>query len=506
MLDNIKEWWRDSSRQTRIGFSIGAVLIALLMVVATYWLFRSDYQVLFSDLTEQDASALVKELDKLKTPYEFANGGNTILVPTDIVYKTRLKVMGQNIPLQGGVGFEIFNNSDFGMTEFAQKVNYQRALQGELARTIMAFEEIKFARVHIVMPESGLFKKNKINPKASVTLIMKPDTSLRAEQIIGIQRLVAASVPEIEPNEVTVLDQHGVALSRNPRGEADENGVNLQTDLADNLEQRLKIKKQVEAHLTKKLAQVLDKALGPNQAIVSVNISLNYDNVKITKEDVLGTPGERGEITGVVIRRHDSTRNQTVQALDSAPHRSEGSRADLSPNESSSSEVDYQAGRRVEQVVSTPGSIRRISVGILVPNYQTEEKLRKLKEILQMAAGIDAGRGDAIAIHSLDQFVASSRSSNSAPSLALPSDTPVAMPTGKGAAYSQSKGLSQYVGYLSYALGCLLILAAGLAAYYRSRPVAALSPMGAAEREQMLRDLRAWLAVESAEEQKGKST
>src|SRR5262249_10524727 len=193
-------------------------------------------------------------------------------------HKTRLKVLGgKAAPLKGTVGFEIFNNSDFGMTEFAQKINYQRALQGELARTIMSIEEVKHARVHLAFPEGGLLKKNAAQPKASVTLALRGDGHLRSEQIVGIQRLVAASVPEMDPHAVTVLDQQGVALSR----VADER------DDAGGISGRLELKKSTEVYLAKKAIEVLDRTFGPGQAIVSVDVTLSQDQVKTTREDVI---------------------------------------------------------------------------------------------------------------------------------------------------------------------------------------------------------------------------
>lgn len=483
---NIQEWWQSTPQRTRLGFMTGLLLILLFAGYALYWLFRSDYQVLFTDLAAQDAAALVKELDKLKTPYELSNGGTSILVPSDVVYKTRLKLMGQNIPLQGGVGFEIFNNSDFGMTEFAQKVNYQRALQGELTRTIMGIEEVKFARVHIVMAESGLFKKNKVKPKASVTLIMKPDAALRPDQVVGIQRLVAASVPEIEPSAVTILDQQGVALSRNSRGSSETNGATETLGLNDSISQQLEIKKEAEAHLTHKLAEVLDKALGTNQAIVSVDISLNYDLIKVTKENVLGAPGKNGQTSGVVIRKRNSMRGQTLPVNESKTIKSEGTSSDVMPTENSSSEIDYQTGRQVEQVISTPGSIRRISVGILVPNYQAEEKLSKISKVLQMAAGINSERGDALVIYSLDEVIAQRMDTGIAPSSSKPADP------SQIAVQPTQNPANSYLRYLLFLLGMIFIGA--LIYRFRSKRLSRPTPpLSMIEREQLLRDIQSWL-------------
>jgi len=191
--------------RARIAITVGVVLIIAATAGLGIWVYRTDYQVLFADVPARDAAAMTGELDRMKVPYQLADGGNTILVPREMVYKTRLKLMGSDIPLHGAVGFEVFNNADFGMTEFVQKVNYQRAVQGELTRTILSIDDIRSARVHLAIPEQGLFKKGGAKPKASVVVVMKPARTLAPEQVGGIQRLVAASVPDIAAPDVTIV-------------------------------------------------------------------------------------------------------------------------------------------------------------------------------------------------------------------------------------------------------------------------------------------------------------
>lgn len=149
----LKHKWSELSSLAKAGLISGVILILGSLLLGSLWLLNDDYQILFSELNAQDASAMVTELDRMKIPYRLAEGGTAILVERDAVYKTRLKLMGKGLDLRGGVGFEIFNNADLGMTEFAQKVNFQRALQGELARTIMSLDEVKSARVHLVLPD-----------------------------------------------------------------------------------------------------------------------------------------------------------------------------------------------------------------------------------------------------------------------------------------------------------------------------------------------------------------
>lgn len=392
-----KEILSGTDRRSQAGLLAGLLLIVALTAGLGYWALAHDYQVLFSELNGQDASAMVSELDRMKVPYKLADGGATILVAKEAVYKTRLKLMGKNLPLHGTIGFEIFNNTDFGMTEFAQKVNYQRALQGELTRTILALEEIQAARVHLAFPESALFKKNQGRAKASVTVTMKSGMTLSRGQVQGIQRLVAASVPEVEIADVTVLDQKGLALTESA---GDGPGETLGA--------RLEAKKQSEDYFTRKVTNFLEKAFGPGQGIVSVDVLLNFDQVKITAEEVLPAkgPGSEHGTSGVIVRERQSVRepsdNQAPPA-GSAPTKSAGAQSSVSQVE-----IDYQNGRRVEQIVTTPGSLRRISVGVVVPKAVDGQHLEKIRDVVAMAVGFNKARGDTISVYSLDQLAGAS--------------------------------------------------------------------------------------------------
>lgn len=390
MLEKLKASWAAMNENARRGVLIGSVVIGVLTVVLLYWVLQSGYRVLFADLDPRDATAIVSELDKMKVPYELEDGGTKILVKEDAVHKTRLKLMGKDVPLRGGVGFEIFDHSDFGITEFAQKINFQRALQGELARTIMAFDEVKFARVHLVLPESGLFRQSKASTKASVTLMMKDDKRLRPEQVVGIQRLVAAAVPGLDAGQVTVLDQRGTTLTRNDDGEGA-------------VSSRLDTKKEIENYLTRKVVEVLDRTFGPGQAIVSVDATLNLDQVKSTLEDVIPLSTRDGEALGAVARRKQSVQGQsTPRPIATAD--GETSYAQVNRAINTVTETDYQLSRRVDQIVSMPGGLRRLSVGVLVPQHYDDERMAKLREVIAMTVGLNPARGDAIAVHSVAQF------------------------------------------------------------------------------------------------------
>ncbi|WP_088307329.1 flagellar basal-body MS-ring/collar protein FliF [Novosphingobium sp. B 225] len=195
----------------------GALLLALVITAVWYLFIHTPYVAAFTQLKTDDAALIVDELKKQKTPYELAESGSTILVPQDQVDAVRLAILGGGLPLKGTVGFELFNKSDMGLTEFAQKINYQRALQGELARTLMTLDNVESARVHVTLPEDGVFRDDRRPAKASVTLMPKLGTSIDGQTIVGIQRLVASAVEGLDAINVVVLDDAGRQLSGEAR-------------------------------------------------------------------------------------------------------------------------------------------------------------------------------------------------------------------------------------------------------------------------------------------------
>jgi flagellar M-ring protein FliF len=383
--------WQKLDGAARIGLAIGATLIALAIAALAFWLLQPDYQVLFGDLSPGDAAAMTAELDKMKVPYRLDNGGNTILVPSEQVYKTRLKLVGRDIPLHGTVGFELFNNADIGMTEFAQKVNYQRALQGELTRTILSYEEIQSARVHLALPEQGLFKKEGSQGKASVSLTLKPGKTLQPHEVQGIQRLVAASVPEIREEDVTVIDQHGVALTRGASGNAESGTAD-----AGNLDG----KEAMERYLTRKVSEVLDRTYGAGQSIASVDVIFGHNAVKTTTENVLGANGTG--TAGVIVHEHETTRD-SVPAQNAVTNPEAPATAHPAPG-GGVRDVEYQVGRRVEQVVSGPGAVERINVAVVLRQSLEVDQIDRIRDIVGVAAGIDKARGDSVAVYTMAQF------------------------------------------------------------------------------------------------------
>ncbi|MCB5423835.1 flagellar M-ring protein FliF [Altererythrobacter sp. CC-YST694] len=205
---------------------IGGIFAGVVAVLAIVWFvfLRPGYGMLYEDLREADAAEIVGVLEKQGIEYRLEDGGHRLLVPEADIGRARVLVAGSGVATGGTVGFELFNESDMGLTEFAQKVNYQRALQGELARTIMGMDGIAFARVHLSLPERTLFRANQAGPKGAVTLQTAGNATLEPARVTGIQQLVSSAVPDLPAREVAVLDHRGRLLSPLPVDDAGMHG------------------------------------------------------------------------------------------------------------------------------------------------------------------------------------------------------------------------------------------------------------------------------------------
>jgi flagellar M-ring protein FliF len=198
----------------------GAVALAVLIFLLWLLVLRTPMAPAFTDLKPADAALIVDELKRQKVPYKLADDGSTVLVARDQVDSARIGILGGDLPLKGTVGFELFSKSDMGLTEFAQKINYQRALQGELARTLMSMSTVESARVHITLPETAVFQEEHRPAKASVTITPKLGALVDGRAVMGIQRLVASAVEDLDAANVVVLDAGGKQLSAEPLGGA----------------------------------------------------------------------------------------------------------------------------------------------------------------------------------------------------------------------------------------------------------------------------------------------
>lgn len=472
-------FWGGLTRAARAGLVIGALAIVAAVAAGGWALLRTDYGVLFADLSERDMAAMSAELDKQKIPHRIDEATRALQVPHDLVHKARLKLMGAPLALNGAVGFELFNNSDFTMTEFTQKVNYQRALQGELTRTILSLDEVQGARVHLALPEQGLFKRGAGKAKASVALQLKPQRTLSPEQVLGIQRLVAASVNDIQAQDVAVLDQHGVVLSRSGPDEG------LSASLG------LDHKQGAEAYLTRKATAVIERLLGAGQALVSVDAEFVREQTRVTTEEVLAAraaPDAEGAApTGVVVRERVSSRDggAGLQAADKA-------------GGTSTQETEYQVGKRTEQVVSPAGQLKRLHVAVVVRPALDAAQLDKARDLVAAAVGLDRTRGDVIAVHSMAELPAAPRDETVQDEAAWSAPATPQAAAGGGAATANAWRAPSWAG-----AGVVLVLVLAAAAAVlggrgrTSRAAQAAATAPAVDREQVLARVQGWLAEDA---------
>lgn len=392
MTSLIQIW--DQSSNLRKGLFVAALTAILALVVfSVYWVMRPSYQALFTNLRPQDAATITAELDKQKINYKLESGGATILVPDSQVHSARIKVLGKDLPLSGTVGFELFNNADLGLTEFAQKVNYQRALQGELARTIMSLESVESARVHLALPDSGFLRRTGSKPKASVTVATKSSAVLEKSVIRGIQRLVAAAVPDLELADVAVLNQSGQGMAHQTRtGES----LPMMSD------PRLDLKFEMENHYAQKIVAHADRIFGPGRTRVDVDLVLNFDHTKIMSETTSSNVTGNRPPPAETSRASSESSTEAVGNFGDPENVPAKTTAQVSKPAPLSQDATGKRSslRRVEEVVAAPGSIRRLSVGILVDGEVEKADLERLKALVISSVGLNLERGDNIGIFS----------------------------------------------------------------------------------------------------------
>ena len=443
-----------------IRLAFGGMVIAALCAALFWWMSRPDFQVLFADLEPGEASAVVEALEKRNVPYQLADEGRRVLVDRDALYPMRMKLLGDGLDLKGTVGLELFSQTEYGMTEFSQKINYQRALQGELARTVMGFDEVRRARVHLALADSSALRRRGPGAKASVWVTLAEGRALQREQVSGIQRLVASAIPALSPSAVTVLDHRGVALSLRA---GDDDGVAAE-------DVRLQWKKDIETHLARKAAGILDATLGPERATVAVDVVLDPSVVRLTRESVLGADGSG---SGVLVRKRE--RRSGGEKPAPGP---EGASVGT-PVTSDSVEAEYLAGREVRQTVLGSGAIRRIGVGVVLREALPDDGLARLRDVISLAVGLDAGRGDGIAF---------TLAGASTPPPLAGSDAPVAAPP-RGDAPSLMRPWLPVA--LSPVLAGTLVLL-----WRRIRRRQSPSSLSEHERERLLVQVRGWLSMD----------
>ena len=274
LADRVRQAFARLNNQQKILLMVAIAALIALLVGASTWLKQSDYRILFSNISERDGGSIIAALEQMNVPYRFNEGGSAILIPGTRVHEVRLRLATQGLPKGGGVGFELMENQKFGISQFAEQVNYQRGLEGELARTIQSIAAVQAARVHLAIPKPTVFLREELKPSASVMLNLYPGRALDPLQIVGIQNLVAASVPNLAVAGVTVIDQSGAMISQ-LKSRLMEAGLDPT---------QIKYVQEIEANTIKRVEDILLPILGKGNARVQVAADIDFSQSEQTAE------------------------------------------------------------------------------------------------------------------------------------------------------------------------------------------------------------------------------
>ena len=408
----------DNSQRLRLG--LGVALLVALLVAAVVFGRQADYRVLFTNLSDKDGGAIVAQLAQMNVPYKYSEGGGAILVPADRVHDVRLRLATLGLPKGSVVGFEIMEGGNrFGMTQFQERVNFQRGLEGELTRSIQALSSVQSARVHLALPNQNGFFREQQKPSASVLLSLYPGRTLDRAQIAGIVHLVASSVPEMSPADVSVLDDSGKLLSQAP--DAAGSGADAQ---------QLAYLQQLEQQYARRIMEILEPIVGPGNVKAQVTAEVDFSQSESTSEQhrpnlapeasavrsqqvVESTgpqpPGPPAGVPGATSNQPPGPSNAPINGasapLAAANGQQQGAAGAASKRESI---TNYEVDKTVRVTRENPGAVKRLSAAVVV-NYQTleekgktvtkaltPEQVEQMTALVRDAIGFNKDRGDSV--------------------------------------------------------------------------------------------------------------
>ena len=400
---------------------LGAAIVIAAMVGVWLWSQQPDYRVLFSNYSDRDGGAIVTQLQQMNVPYKFAEGGGAILVPAGQVHDARLRIAAQGLPKGGNVGFELMENQKLGVSQFLEQVNFQRALEGELARSIQSIAAVESARVHLALPKASVFVREQQKPTASVMLNLHPGRTLSEQQVSAIVHLVASSVPELPPGNISVVDQNGNLLSDASKS-TKVNGLDPT---------QLKYVQDIQQSIVRRIESIITPIVGPNNVRAEATADIDFSNSEQAAETYKpnGPPGQssirsqqssesgsaggagNGGVPGAL--SNQPAANSTapiVAAPGSTPNSSTGTSttAGASPTQKEMT-VNYEVDKTVRYVQQPMGGVKRLSVAVVVNYKQVTDKAGKvssvaltdaernqISELVKEAMGFNKDRGDTL--------------------------------------------------------------------------------------------------------------
>jgi flagellar M-ring protein FliF len=405
--------------QRKIGLMVAVAAVIAIIVAAFMWAQTPDYRVLYGNLDDRDGGAVIDSLQRQNIPYKMGDGG-AILVPSTMVYEARLKLATEGLPKGGSVGFELLDNQKFGITQFQENVNYQRALEGEITRTVEAVSAVQSARVHLAIPKPTVFVRDQQKPSASVLVNLYSGRALDKAQVAGIVHLVASSVPEMPPSNVTIIDQNGNMLTQS----ADKGAV---TGLDSS---QLEYLHQVEQSYARRIESIISPITGPNNIRAQVTADLDFSMTEQTAEVYKPNPTpEQSSIRSQQTSETTGDGGQTAAGVPgalsnqppgaaTAPINAPGGRtpaggANATPAPSSpihkESTTNYELDKTISHTKMPVGSVKRLSVAVVVNNkaikdkkgnvnYQplSKDELAQVYNLAREAMGFNQNRGDTL--------------------------------------------------------------------------------------------------------------
>ena len=382
LISQLSTVWEKLSLQQRIITSsiLGLTILGLLTLLV--WSGNSSdtggFKKLYSNLTVEDASSITEKLTQSGYKYKLENNGTTILVDSKNLYEARMQLAREGLPATRGFGYEIFDRANIGVTDFVQKLNAKRALEGELQRTITGLKEVKTARVHIVIPKNSIYLENQKEAKATVVLSAVAGKKLTKDQVNGISYLVSSSVDGLKTSNISIIDNHGKLLS-NPYGDNE-------TALASS--RNMELQQNVERKLKREAEELLANILGPGKATVQIAADLDFDQIEKTME--------KYNPEGKVVRSEERNDENIKNAPDGDKQKER-------------SLANYEIDKTVEHLISEVGNVKRLTISVAVDGVKskddkgkdlykprTPEEISNIEDIVKNAVGYDLTRGDRI--------------------------------------------------------------------------------------------------------------
>jgi len=375
------------------------LLVAMAASVATIlvtvlWAQRPDFEPLFGNMAIEDVNQVVNNLRDSGVKYQLSNGGTTVMVPSEKVHELRMRLAEDGLPSGGAVGFEIFDRSNYGTTDYVQKVNFRRALEGELSRTIGSLDQVRSARVHLVIPEKRLFSKDQDVARASVTLKLKNRIPMGDDKVQGILHLVASAVPGLDPEQVTVVDHTGRVLYSG--GSKDGKAQQMSTQAG--------FRYQLEERLMARVMEILAPTVGRERLQVQVAAELDFTRTETTQEQF--------DPDVSVVRSEQRTKEQHSGSSGGAggatgvTAQNSGGSGESNQSKNLSETINYELNKTVSHSVSQVGKIKRLSVAVLMDaaalgaegESATEVDMSPYTTLVKKAIGFDATRGDSVEV------------------------------------------------------------------------------------------------------------